>query len=514
MISKILEIFGRALNIDTPQIMWHWIDATTKKDGYFADASMNEILDLVCNLKLHLADEKIQEYKEANPGSVIGEMAEAMLSLKRNKVEQTIEHLNYIYHCQPNNTMALYALGHCYERLGRDDLAVRHYQDCVKFKGYLQLPLQRLGAIYFRNGRLTDAINQYRQLCHEYRDDTESYLILGYLYIANQEYQHAINAFNYAITMHPDNFQNNSEFAEIDELIKNSDVEGATEALKSMFEQLGEMPELYIKLSDLHFHEGNFGDAVNCLKTASRLQPNNLQATIKLGTLYMKGNYISQAAEQFNTALELNDKIVDAYIGLAVAQYLVRQADDCRDTISLASAVQQNSTLLYGQTVCLKNKAVLGTEISIDKMIWDHLKNIGKNPEDPDSHYRTGLILLASGDIKQACTEFEATLQLNPYHFRAKSKLIICNFELGKTEKAFEILNENESLDSETSDLHYKTAILYCDQQKFDGAMDRLSESMKQCFAYADATNNIAVVLANIGVIDRASISCVKLSQT
>ena len=125
MISKILEIFGRAVNIDTPQIIWHWIDATINKDGCLADASMGEILELMCNLKLHLADEKIQNYKEANPGSVIAEMAEAMLCLKRNKVQQTIAHLDYVYQCQPNNTMALYALGHCYERLDRDDLAVR-----------------------------------------------------------------------------------------------------------------------------------------------------------------------------------------------------------------------------------------------------------------------------------------------------------------------------------------------------------------------------------------------------
>ena len=384
----------------------------------------------------------------------------------------------------------------------------------MKFKGYLQLPLQRLGAIYFRNGRLTDAINQYRQLCQEYPDDTESYLILGYLYIANQEYQQAIDAFNNAITMHPDNFQNNSEFAEIDELIKNSDIEGAIEALKSIFEQLGELPELYIKLSDLHYSAGNFGDAINCLKKASKLQPNNLQATIKLGTLYMKENYISQAAEQFNIALELNDEIVDAYIGLAAGQYLVRQVNDCRDTISLASAIQQNSTLLYGQTVCLKNKAGLDCEISIEKMIWEHQKNIGKNPEDPDSYYKAGLILLAAGDIKQASDKFEATLQLNPYHFRAKSKLVICYFEMGKAERAFEILNERDGLDGEIINLHYKTAILYCDQHKFDGAMDRLNESMKQCFAHTDTINNIAVVLANIGVIDRASINFVKLLQT
>ena len=513
MISKILEIFGRAVNIDTPQIIWHWIEATINKDRGFADASMDEILDLVCNLKLHLADEKIQNYKEANPGSVIAEMAEAMLCLKRNKVQQTIAHLNYIYQHQPNNTMALYVLGHCYERLGKDDLAVRYYQDCVKFKGYLQLPLQRLGAIYFRNGRLTDAINQYRQLCHEYPDDTESYIILGYLYIANQEYQHAIDAFNNAITMHPDNFQNNSEFAEIDELIKNSNLEGAIEAMKSMFEQLGELPELYIKLSDLHYYAGNFLDAINCLKKASKLQSNNLQAAIKLGTLYMKENYISQAAEQFNIALELNDEIVDAYIGLATGQYLVRQTNDCRDTISLASAVQQNSTLLYGQAVCLKNKACLNTEVSIEKMILEHQKNIGKNPEDPDAYYKAGLILLAAGDIKQACDKFETTLQLNPYHFRAKSKLVICSFEMGKPERAFEILNENDGLDSEIINLHYKTAVLYCDQYKFDGAMDRLNENMKQCFAHTDPINNIAVVLANIGVIDRASVNLVKLSQ-
>jgi hypothetical protein len=84
---------------------------------------------------------------------------------------------------------------------------------------------------------------------------------------------------------------------------------------------------------------------------------------------------------------------------------------------------------------------------------------------------------------------------------------------MGKAERAFKILNENDGLDSEIINLHYKTAVLYCDQYKFDGAMDRLNENMKQCFAHTDPINNIAVVLANIGVIDRASANLAKLSQ-
>ena len=104
---------------------------------------------------------------------------------------------------QPSNTLALYLLGHCFERLGHQAQAVEFYQDCIKFNSYLQLPAQRLGAIYFKEGRLDETIAQYEPLKEHYPDDISTLVTLGHLYIAADQYAKAVETFNTAILIHP-----------------------------------------------------------------------------------------------------------------------------------------------------------------------------------------------------------------------------------------------------------------------------------------------------------------------
>ena len=57
-----------------------------------------------------------------------------------------------------------------------------------------------------------------------------------------------------------------------------------------------------------------------------------LEVTIKLGTLYLQMQQEEAAAEFFNKALELNDNIVDSYIGLVIAQKASGNLPDARKT--------------------------------------------------------------------------------------------------------------------------------------------------------------------------------------
>ena len=126
--------------------------------------------------------------------------------------------------------MALYALGYCYERLGKESQAIEFYQDCLKFKSYLQLPAQRLAAIYFKNGQLEKTIEQYEILKNEYPDDISTLVTLGHLYIATTRYMQAIETFNTAILIHPDNFHNQDD---IDRLIVDGQFQEALEQLEN-----------------------------------------------------------------------------------------------------------------------------------------------------------------------------------------------------------------------------------------------------------------------------------------
>jgi tetratricopeptide (TPR) repeat protein len=525
--SKLLEIFGKAITVDTADLIWHWLNVvnveSTGSDTQCDD--LNEVVELLGNMELAGAQEKLKFYLFENAECARGRMAAAAICLHRNDPNGAIEQAQSIYLRQPSNTMALYTLGYCYERLGKDAQALEFYQDCIKFKSHLQLPRQRMAAIYFKNGRVDKAISEYESLTTEHPEDISSIVILGYLYIADQQHESAIDTFNTAILVHPDNFHDDELADETDQLIQTGQLNYAIERIQWLMEKVGEMPDLHVRMADILSQAGRTSEAITQYENAIRNHPNYLEATIKLGTHYLRLNRRAPAAEQFNKAVEINDEIVDAYIGLALAQHCAGQADDSHKTLSLASAIQQNSTLLYSETAKLHLQTTIDEDadtlqsheagvILIEDVVEAHHRQMANTPQSADVHYKYAILMMLVADFKAAIQSFENALQINPTHHRSRSKLALCLYEMGHIDLAIKKLTEAHTPEPATLELHYRTAILYCDKHKFAEALCTLENAMKNNYTQPDAVRNIQVVLENLGLIDRAVSTWDRLTET
>ncbi|MHC4483260.1 MAG: tetratricopeptide repeat protein, partial [Planctomycetota bacterium] len=319
--SRLLEIFGRAIAVDTADLIWHWLDTVTSPADARDSAQarqLNEIVELIGNGKTDSAQEQLRLYLFDHPGCARGRLAAAAICVSKGRLQEGIDELTSVYMRQPSNTMALYSLGHCYERLGKEAEAVEFYQDCLKFKNYLQLPRQRLAAIYFKNGQLERTIQEYELLKDEYPDDITTLLMLGHLYIANGVYAKAIETFNTAILIHPDNLCAEDDLVE--PLILAGQLHEALEQLEQLMAEQPDRADLGLKRADILTMLGLTDEAISQYQEVLRLHPDFLEPTIKLGTLYLQMGEEQLAAMQFNKAVEINDQIVDAYIGLATAQ--------------------------------------------------------------------------------------------------------------------------------------------------------------------------------------------------
>jgi tetratricopeptide (TPR) repeat protein len=260
---------------------------------------------------------------------------------------------------------------------------------------------------------------------------------------------------------------------------------------------------------------GATAESVCQYEEAVRIRPDFLEATIKLGTQYLQMRADQLAAQQFNRAVEINDQIVDAYIGLAIAQKLAGNASDALGTLSLAAAIQPNSSLLLAETATLQFKAGFGANPPfhnaddsadlIDAVIGAHWRQIAHRPQNPELHYRLGVLMMSVGRIDEAIKAFQSALEINPTYTRARSKMAVCLFETDQKEVALEQLIGPDCLDKDTLELHYKVALLYCDRIKFASSLINLERLLENNFACTDATVNISVVLQNLGLLDRAA---------
>jgi len=520
--NRLLEILGRAVTQDLADIIWHWINQTKLYDQNLDPAkndAIDEILDLIDDSKMQKIDgayEKVTVYCFENPDCVYGHMATAAVYIRQNRIIESIEELNVVYKKQPGNTMALFSLGLCCERTDQIQKAIEFYQDCLKFKDYLLLPAQRLAAIYLAKGQIQNSIKQYELLVKHYPQDISILILLGYLYITDKRYISAIDTFNKAILIHPDNFSS-TRFENIDRLICDKNYEQAIDNIDELLAENPQRPELLLKKADVYAMNGYTSLAIEFYEKALKISPDFLEASIKLGTQYLNKHQLSQAGITFNKALELNDNIVDAYIGLSIAQKKTGMLSDATNTLSLATAIQPNSLILFAETAKIQFiTAITQNDTNytihdnydpsqfINMIIDAHYEQISQDNHNPDLYYRIGLLLMLKGDFTKAERAFKSALIINPTNFTVKSKLAICRCEMNMYDKAIEHLSQS-TLNNKTLWLHYKTALLYCNKIQFASNLLNLELKLRQNYTSSDTPENISIILQNLGILDKCS---------
>ncbi|OHB58062.1 MAG: hypothetical protein A2Y07_00855 [Planctomycetes bacterium GWF2_50_10] len=527
--SKLLEIFGKALVVNVADLIWHWVDCvkdSSVQPKYRQD--FDSAMDCLANMDLEAASQKLGFYLFENPDCVVGRMLAAAICLHKNCIREAIEQLNSVYVRQPSNTIALFALGSCYERLGLEEQAVEFYQDALKFKSHLELPRKRLSAIHLKHNRIDAVLNEYNSLVREIPEDIESLVMLGFIYLDLAKYADAQEAFNKAILAHPDNFHCES-FDEIDQAIEAGEFDRAIEILTDDLAADSSRADLYVKLGDVYSMAGREVEALAQYEHALSLEPHCLQACVKVGTCNLRNENLVSASRHFARAMEINDEIIDAYVGLAHAQKMLGKNKECSSTLSLASAITPNTVLLFVQAAMAQFKiaydpqlaqadALLESAVDPDAMRKALFKaqadHLAANPADADANFRFGLLLLSINDLAQAAKCFEQALSLNPHFNRARAKLAVCTWDMGKKTQAANIIAENVPLENDMLDMYYKTAVLYTDRNRFAAAARSIESNLNQSLNNQPTAPALANILQNLGLLERASVTLEYLAHS
>jgi tetratricopeptide (TPR) repeat protein len=511
--GQLLQILGRGVEVEAAELIWQWLEqaAQTLRGSDPAQAEMLEkVISSPGKKKATLFQQRLDEYRAVYPNSHYADLAAASMALEGNRLNDAYESLNAVYSRCPRNVTALYTLGHCCERFGREAEAIAFYQDCLKFKNYLKLPRQRLAAIYFKNGQIEKTTREYESLAMEYPDDLSTLLTLGYLYTAQNQHKRAADTFSRAILIQPDNFCPDTD--PIDSLIESGEFDFALSQIDEALVEFPDRPDLLLRRAKVLTELDLPDEALEQYNQAVSVCPDFLEANIKLGSHYLHTGKPDSAAIQFIRAANVNDRIVDAYIGLATAQKLAGNPEEALATLSLASAIETNGPILFAEAVRLQYRPKLkdcfeGEFQPVVYMLDAYRKMLERQSQNPQIHYRLGCLLMSVGRLSQAVELFTKALQLNLTYSSARNKLAVCLYETDEKALALEEICAPTCLQKETLGLHYRLALLYCDKIKFASSMLNLEQWLRETLTSQDAALDISVVLQNLGLIDHASAS-------
>ncbi|KJU81642.1 repeat-containing protein [Candidatus Magnetobacterium bavaricum] len=181
-----------------------------------------------------------------------------------------------------------------------------------------------LGADYYDQGRIDDAIRQYEIAIKLKPDDLDAYLNLGNVYEKQGNLDEAIRLYQAALKIDPDfpdAHKNLGDFyhdqGRFDEAVREYQT---TIRLKPSF------TEAYYNLGVVYHKQGRLDDALKEYQQTLRLNPDHANTHNNLGALYCVRGSVDDAIREYKTALRLNPTHPDAQKNLDILMQNIKKA--------------------------------------------------------------------------------------------------------------------------------------------------------------------------------------------
>jgi tetratricopeptide (TPR) repeat protein len=533
-VSHLLEILGKGLDHEVEDLLrgYFCCSATESIEELERDIEVDAerperrlALALAYRLAERAEDARTcleamrQDFADYMPAVI----ALAVVLYEGGDVEGALRELRFADQAQPGEAPILHCLGFCLERRGELEPAAACYRQALRADDAYTPSRYRLAAVALAIEDVEEAVEQYTALRRDDPQDGWVRTALGHLLYRAGRFSESCEEFEAAIVIEPENW------ALVDDEVESLAQEGrhaeAIERLRGLIEEQGPFADLHVRIADLYDQIGDEEAATKHYRVALEIQPNYLEATVKLGTHHLLFGRWEEAAETFYQAAELNDRVLMNYIGMGVAQHAAGREGDAMNSFDLATAVEPNSTLLLGEMARLQLRAALADsyarsfgailddpppEIDLDnevlarRQLQRHEEQIRRTPNRADLRYRYGVLLRSEGNLDAAREEFQRALELSPAYATARVKLGITEQELGRIEQAVKTFSQSLQIDQGQMDLHYKLGLMFVDRGEFEAAVRHMEEAAPAEDA-GEVRAGVALSLQNMGLMDRAA---------
>lgn len=529
--SFLLETLGRGLlGRLTDAFRCHW----PRETGPLRDlVRMHEFMPTSLDVALRLGVACLREMQLADARAAFEaalqldpKAGKALLGLacvydERGRLDEALRCLREAEQLDHGDPAVAFAIAFCLERLGDDAEAARGYERASQLCPTLRNALERRGALAVRAADWSAAAAHYRALHELDPQNMDVLLALAAIELQRDECESAVDLFQRAVLVEP--HADEQLFERGDERETESTLAGAIAHGERLVSQYPGMPEFHLQLGDLYVKGGDDTAAVREYRAALAVQPDLLEANIKLGTQHLRMRRYFDAAESFNRAAELNDRLLAAFVGLGVAQRAAGREDDAWGSLDLAVSLAPNSTLLFAETTRLHSKAwrlnrasagdgggltALECAESDDDLlgVLEHYEQSARaHSACAELPYRLGLLRRQMGEFDEAIEALRAATRINPVYCKPLVKLGVSLREAGRSDEALECFERAMRLNADGVEVHYQLGLLFAQRNQFDMLVERFELEQDERRLDLPLRQNLLLALQNIGMVDRAA---------
>ncbi len=449
--SVLLAVLGRGLDYELRDILrpiyWQGLHGGGSLGGYDdATASQRAWRMGVDQWRAEQLDQAEDTLNCACCGDHANPAIRAVLACvcgQREDFAASIRHLRVVNRLSPDDARVQLAMGLVYEKLTQPDAAAMHYARSAMLDP-MNLPArQRLAAIALRSGQTGRAIDQYVQLNGLVPEDLCLRTSLGALLYRGNNAAEAAECFETLLALEPENWA--METDEATELIARGEIRQAIDTTHAMLEEQGPFPDLYLRLGNLYSMVGDDDPAVANYHQALDAQPDYIEATVKLATHHLLFGRMTESAERFGQAAELNQWLAINYIGLGVCPAALGRTNPAASSFDTAASLCQAANLLQIQTTHLYwNLAESPTATSFSLSApapMEHLAQWVATCGGPASRTHLAVLLMGQNRSSQALRELIAAHRQDPLFTPAAAQLGLRLKEVGRFAQAAKVLH-------------------------------------------------------------------------
>jgi putative PEP-CTERM system TPR-repeat lipoprotein len=412
---------------------------------------------------------------EANPRFFLPYINLAAYYAVKGENDKAIKEYQKILAIDGNNTRAMLMLAGHMERIGKDKEALTYYVKAKEQK--TAAAFLALANYYTRKKDIKNAVTVIDELLNIEPKNIKAMIMKGQLYFANKDYQKALATYRQLESISPEN----GEIRMAGVYKAMGDYDRALEKLKTLLsrhpgraDMHAELMRLYLKKKDdgkaeetaqkivalkpesdtghllvaaVYIEENRFQNAINELKEAEQLNPDNINTKVTLGRTYI-------SLKDYGKALEVSDEL-EKYESISASAYFF-QASILEITGKKESAVKKHKKVLDLSPdfiLSLNNLAYLYAEGygPIDQAIVMAQKAKKLSPESGSITDTLGWVLYKKGSYDDAVKYFNEAIQYLPDNPSIQYHLGLAYLKKGMRVKAGEHLKNAVRLGSKGS---------------------------------------------------------------